>query len=105
MKDDELPAPDRYYKGLTFELGIPDEKRDKIYFRAQYPPNPEHIPIYREILEPLIRAGVYRKSDSPHNNPVMLVPKKTPGQFRLVVDNRLVNSVCADPLGQCLHPR
>ena len=61
---------------------------------------------YRKLLEPLIKAGVYQESNSPHNNPVMLVAKKTPGKFRLVVDNRLVNKECkpvgamsATPLG------
>ena len=49
-------------------------------------------------MEPLIKAGVYRVSNSIHNNPVMLVAKKTPGQFRLVVDNRLVNKDCK-PVG------
>ena len=74
--------------------GLPEEKRGRIYFRAQYPPNPGQIEKYREILIPLIRSGVYRESNSPHNNPVMLVPKSKPGEFRLVVDNRLVNHEC-----------
>lgn len=94
LGDDEQPDPTRHYKGQKFELGIPDEERDKVFFKAQYPPNPQQIQIYRKILEPLMKAGVYVVSDSPHNNPVMLVPKKTPGQFRLVVDNRRVNAVC-----------
>ena len=29
----------------------------------------------------------------------MLVEKKTPGKFRLVVDNRLVNADCKPPVG------
>ena len=45
-----------------------------------------------------MRAGVYVISDSPHNNPVMLVEKHEPGKFRMVVDNRLVNEVCR-PVG------
>ena len=67
---------------------------DKIYFRAQYPPNPQQIEKYREMLQPLIDSGVYRISSSPHNNPVMLMPKSTPGKLQLVVDNRLVNHEC-----------
>jgi len=106
LEDDELPIPDRYYKKRTFRLGLEEDKRDKIFFRPQYPPHPEQIPEYKKLVEPLIKAGVYQVSDSPHNNPVMLVAKKTPGQFRLVVDNRLVKAQCrpvgamsATPLG------
>jgi len=70
------PDPERHYKGQTFELGLPEDKRDKKYFRSQYPPDPTKIEVYRELLEPLIKAGVYVESKSPHNNLVMLVPKK-----------------------------
>ena len=38
------------------------------------------------------------ESNSPHNNPVMLVPKKNPGEYRMVVDSREVNKVCK-PVG------
>ena len=92
LGDDELPDPTRYYKGQTFTLGLPEDKRTKRYFRPQFAPRPQDIEIYRKLLEPLIEAGVYVPSKSPHNNPVMLVPKKTPGQYRMVVDNRLVNA-------------
>jgi len=98
LGEDQLPNPKRYYKHHTFELGLPKEKRSKRYYRPQYPPDPTKIEIYRKILEPLIRAGVYVPSNSPHNNPVMLVPKKQSGQYRLVVDNRLVNAECR-PVG------
>ena len=98
LEDDDIPDPSRCYKGQTFELGLPEEKRDKVYFKAQYPPDPTKIEVYRELLEPLMKAGVWVVSKSPHNNPTMLVPKKKPGQFRLVVDNRLVNRECK-PVG------
>lgn len=62
LDDDEIPDPTRYYKGQTFELGLPEGKRDKRYFRAQYPPDPHKIEKYRELLEPLIKAGVYVES-------------------------------------------
>ena len=98
LEEDELPDPSRFYRGRSFELGIPENQRHRTYFRAQYPPNPQQIELFRKFLEPLIRAGVYKESTSRHNNPVMLVPKKKPGQYRLVVDNRLVNAVCK-PVG------
>jgi len=98
LEKDQLPPPERHYKGAMFKLGIPDEARDKIFFRAQYPPKSHEIEQYRKILLPLIRAGVYRPTNSPHNNPVMLVPKKNPGEFRIVVDSRMVNRVCR-PVG------
>ena len=54
---------------------------------------------FREVTNPLIKAGViYITSNSSHNNPVMLIPKKTKGQYGLVFDNRLVNAVCR-PVG------
>ena len=98
LEEGEMPDPNRYYKGQTFHLGIPEDKRDTIYYRGQYQFDPALIDKYREVMEPLIESGVFRKSDSPHNNPVLLVPKKTPGQYRLVIDNRLVNAVCR-PVG------
>ena len=76
LEEDELPKPERCYKKRTFSLGLPEEKRNKIYYRPQYPPHPQEIPEYRKLIEPLI---VYRESNSPHNNPVMLVAKKTKG--------------------------
>jgi len=41
-----------------------------------------------------VNSGLYRVSNSPHNNPAKLLPKSTPGKLRLVVDNRLVNHEC-----------
>jgi len=78
IDEDKVPDATRYYKGRTFTLGLPKDKRDKIYFRAQYPPNPQEIEKYRELVQPLVDSGVYRVSSSLHNNPVMLVPKSTP---------------------------
>ncbi len=104
LGDDEMPDPNRFYRGQAFQLGLPEEKRDKIYFRPQYPPTHGQVEKYREILEPLIKAGVYVKTSSPHNNPTMLVPKRKPGQFRLVVDNRLVNSQCKPVGGMSASP-
>ena len=98
LKKDELPPPNRYYKGQTFELGIPDEARDKIFFKAQYPPKAHQIDDFRKVIQPLKEAGIYVESNSPHNNPVMLVPKKNPGEYRMVVDSREVNKVCK-PVG------
>lgn len=106
LEGEEMPDPNRHYTKRTFSLGLPDDKRNKIYFRPQYQPHPQDVEEYRKIMDPLIKAGVYQVSNSPHNNPVMLVAKKTPGQYRLVVDNRLVNKDCkpaaamsANPLG------
>ena len=77
LKKDELPPKDSFYAELTFELGIPDSERGRTFFRSQYPPKAQEIEIFRKLLTPLIRAGVYRPSNSPHNNPVMLVHKST----------------------------
>jgi len=66
MEEDELPKPSRYYKSQAFELSLPEVKPDHVYI----------------------------KSNPPYNSSVMLVPKKKPGQYRLVVDNRLVNAEC-----------
>jgi len=92
LGEGQEPKPERYYKKRTFRLGLPEEKCGKIYYRAQYPPHPEQISIFREFFEQLIRAG------SPHNSSIMQVPKKTPGNFRVVTDNRLVNADCV-PVG------
>jgi len=43
LEKDQLPPPDRVYDEQEFELGLPDELRDKTFFRAQYPPNPMDI--------------------------------------------------------------
>jgi len=82
---------------MVFYLGIPKDKRSKIYYKTQYPPHPEQIEIFRLLIEPLIKGGVYERTNSLHNNPVLLVPKKN-GSYRIVVDNRLVNADC-EPVG------
>ena len=93
-----MPKPDRYFKGMTFHLGIPDNKRKKRYYKGQYHIDPALIQKLKEIVIPLIKAGVLVRSKSIHNNPIMLVPKKAPGKFRMVIDIRLVNLVCK-PVG------
>jgi len=104
LEKGELPGPDRYYKRQTFSLGLPEDKRRKRYYKAQYPPNPQDIERYKKILIPLLHTGVYRISSSPHNNPTMLVPKKNPGDFRLVVDGREVNKECEPKGALCTSP-
>ena len=98
LEPDQVPDPSRVYKGQHFRLGLPDDKRSKIYCRPQYPPKPGDVEAFRKVLEPLIKAGVYQISNSPHNSPAMLVPKKKPGDFRMVVDSRQVNQAC-NPVG------
>ena len=61
LKEDELPDPTRYYKARTFRLGLPEEKRDKIYYRPQYHVDETLIDEFRKLLQPLIDAGVYRE--------------------------------------------
>jgi len=51
IDEDKVTDATRYYKGRAFTLGLPEDKRDKIYFRAQYPPNPQQIEKYREIFQ------------------------------------------------------
>jgi len=101
QKKGQTPPPHRVYTGQTFRLGIPDEDREKIFYRAQYPPKRKEIDIYDKIVTPLIESGVLVPSDAPHNNPVMLVPKKNPGDYRMVIDIRLVNKVCKPVGGMC----
>jgi len=98
LEKGQQQPPDRVYEDQTFELGIRDEERNKIFYRSQYPPNPAEINEYRKIIQPLVEAGVFVRTDSPHNNPVMLVPKKSPGDFRMVIDIRQLNKACR-PVG------
>jgi len=55
LNDDQMPDPTRYYKGQSFELGLPEDKRNRRVCRAQYLPHPTLIGRFREILEPLIK--------------------------------------------------
>ena len=104
LEPDQVPDPTRVYKGQHFRLGLPDDKRSKIYCRPQYPPKPGDVEAFRKVLEPLIKAGVYQISNSPHNSPAMLVPKKKPGDFRMVVDSRQVNQACSPVGGMAAAP-
>ena len=36
LEKGQLPPADRYYKEMTFELGIPDDERDKIFYKPRY---------------------------------------------------------------------
>ena len=38
LAKNQLLPPERYYKGQEIELGIPDDERERTFFRAQYPP-------------------------------------------------------------------
>jgi len=53
LEKDELPPPDRYYRGQTFELGIMESERDRIFFTAQYPPKPHEVDEFRKVVNPL----------------------------------------------------
>jgi len=101
LEKDQLPPADRYYKGEAFELGIPDHERDRVFYRPQYILGEKQIEELKKLIKPLIGTGVYRPSNSPHNNPVLLVPKKNPGEYRMVVDSRQVNKVCRPVSGMC----
>ena len=51
-------------------------------------------PIMKEHIENMLKNGVIRPSKSSCNAPVMLIPKKTKGEFRFVVNFKDLNSVC-----------
>lgn len=97
LEKGQVPPKDRVYKGMTFHLGLRREARRERFFRPQYPPKPGEVDFFVKAMEPLIRTGVWEKTSSPHNNPILMVPKKAidgKPQFRLVVDNRMVNQRC-----------
>lgn len=97
LEKGQVPPKDRVYKGMTFRLGLKREARKERFFRPQYPPKPGEVDFFMKAMEPLIRTNVWEKTSSPHNNPILMVPKKAiegKPQFRLVVDNRMVNQKC-----------
>ena len=97
LGENELPDPKRFYRKRTFRLGLKPEMRDKIYFKAQYPPKPGDVFRYKRLLGPMIGVE-FEETDSPHNNPTMIFEKKEANKDRMVIDFRLVNADCA-PVG------
>eukprot|EP00963_Diacronema_lutheri_P008013 scaffold685_cov354-Pavlova_lutheri.AAC.4 len=47
----------------------------------------------RQLLSKFLNAGFLRSSKSPFAAPMMLIPKKTPGQWRIVFDFRALNTI------------
>ena len=47
----------------------------------------------KDLLDKLQNEGIIRPSSSEWSAPIILVPKKTPGQYRLVVDYRALNDI------------
>eukprot|EP00963_Diacronema_lutheri_P012085 scaffold1609_cov376-Pavlova_lutheri.AAC.2 len=47
----------------------------------------------RQLLAKFLNAGFLRSSKSPFAAPMMLIPKKTPGQWRIVFDFRALNAI------------
>lgn len=97
LEKGQVAPEDRVYKGMTFRLGLKKEARKERFFRPQYPPKPGEIDFFMETMRPLIETNVWERTNSPHNNPILMVPKKAidgKPQFRLVVDNRMVNQKC-----------
>ena len=47
----------------------------------------------RQLLSKFLNAGFLRSSKSPFAAPMMLIPKKTPGQWRIVFDFRALNAI------------
>ena len=61
-------------------------------FKPMFRYSPRELEAMKKEITKLLQQGLIEPSNSPWGAPLMLVPKKTPGQFRCVVDWRLLNS-------------
>lgn len=60
--------------------------------RPAYRMNPDELAELRKHLADLTEKGFIRPSVSPYGAPVLFVPKKEPGKYRMCIDYRLLNA-------------
>src|SRR5277367_314991 len=81
-----------------------------------YPLSVQQLQEQTRQIEELLKKGLIRESVSPWGAPVLFVPKKTPGEWRMCIDYRMLNSKtvknayplpriqdCIDKLGRACH--
>lgn len=71
---------------------IPLKPGSKPVFKPMFRYSPRELEAMKKEITKLLQQGLIEPSNSPWGAPLMLVPKKTPGQFRCVVDWRMLNS-------------
>ena len=101
---DKINALLRDYKCIfsqkDTDIGNTDLLKMKIDLTSDKPVNipPYRIPLHKrdavdKTIENLLESGIVRPSISPYNAPVVLVKKKGPDKYRMVVDYRALNSI------------
>ncbi|MGA1436397.1 MAG: reverse transcriptase domain-containing protein, partial [Ilumatobacteraceae bacterium] len=84
------PAPDRGEYNLRINL---KDANTRPVRRAPYRLSPQLIEELRQIIKQFIKQGYMRPSRSPWAAPCMIIPKKQPGQYRVVWDFRALNAL------------
>eukprot|EP00963_Diacronema_lutheri_P010813 scaffold1207_cov371-Pavlova_lutheri.AAC.5 len=87
-EQDDLP-PVR----LDFDHRIELQPGSAIPHRNYYPIPVKMQSEATQLLSKFLNAGFLRSSKSPFAAPMMLIPKKTPGQWRIVFDFRALNAI------------
>ena len=73
-------------------LDIPLWHNEPISLR-RYHMSPEKEQILDKYIDEMLEQGLITESDSPYSAPVILRPKKKPGEWRVLIDYRLLNAI------------
>jgi hypothetical protein len=69
-----------------------DTGDEKPVNRNAYPLSAQQLREQTKQVESLMERGLIRESSSPWGAPVLFVPKKLPGEWRMCIDYRMLNA-------------
>lgn len=87
---DTMGAPE-YPNARPVEHPIDELPGSQPVSQRGYRMSEEELACLRQHLKELLEKGFIRPSCSPYGAPVLFVPKKEPGQFRMCIDWRMLN--------------
>jgi hypothetical protein len=86
---EELPKELPPERGVVHTIDTGDEKPVN---RNAYPLSAQQLREQTKQVESLLERGLIRESSSPWGAPVLFVPKKLPGEWRMCIDYRMLNA-------------
>ena len=71
---------------------------DKVTYVKQFRLSQDHMRMLKDQVASWLKAGIVRRSRSPHNNPIFCIPQPGSRDIRIVVDFRAQNRNCRTDL-------
>ena len=90
------------YETPLMKADIPLKPDARPFSLRPYKMNPQQSQAAQKIVDQLLQDDIIQHSDSPYNNPVILVPKGNTGEYRMCLDLRRLNKDVIDTSQQIL---